>query len=338
MKTIYQLLQIANRLRQVTEVNSISPEATFGLQSDVLEYLADMEQCMETLCIKKVYTSVSAMTADGGTPVDVNGKALRFGQIVVVYDENNSSQVENGNLYVWQKGSSEIWRKIGNVRDVLGYQLQIDAMSQTLEDHARAIRDYSGDIDSLWLAIDSRDDAYDNCLDEIAGDLLRIEDLIDGIRRSLGSSQTEINRLKARVTELEGLHSSDPNNGAGNDPVPQSVWYVGQITKTKSQFGSLTVNELVAAATQYPISQKTVNITINNSCWYAMVPTDADILSAQYTDSGLISTFDESDIKSGFTSGVTHEDVVIEGKTYHVYVNRNTALVNGNVEGQFTIK
>jgi len=122
MKTIYQLQQIANRLRQVSEVNSISPEDTFGLQSDVLEYLADMEQNAEGLGIHKVYASYAAMVADASSPVGSNGKALRFGQLVVICNPSNTIQEENGNIYAWQKGNAgdAAWLLIGNLGSVLG--------------------------------------------------------------------------------------------------------------------------------------------------------------------------------------------------------------------------
>lgn len=120
MKTIYQLQQIADRLREVTEVNSISPEDTFGLQADVLEYLADMEQNAEGLGIHKVYASYAAMVADASAPVGSNGKALRFGQLVVIYDSNNTTQAESGNVYAWQKGNTgtAAWLLMGNLGSI----------------------------------------------------------------------------------------------------------------------------------------------------------------------------------------------------------------------------
>lgn len=120
MKTIYQLQQIAARLREVTEVNSISPEDTFGLQADVLEYLADMEQNAEGLGIHKVYASYAAMVADASAPVGSNGKALRFGQLVVIYDSSNTTQAESGNVYAWQKGNTgaAAWLLMGNLGSI----------------------------------------------------------------------------------------------------------------------------------------------------------------------------------------------------------------------------
>lgn len=117
MKTIYQLQQIADRLRAVTEVNSISPEDTFGLQADVLEYLADMEQNAEGLGIHKVYASYAMMVEDGANPVGTNGKYLRFGQLVAIWNPSDPTQSENGNVYAWQKGNTgdSAWLLMGNL-------------------------------------------------------------------------------------------------------------------------------------------------------------------------------------------------------------------------------
>lgn len=118
MKTIYELQQEAIRLRQVKEVDSISPEETFGLHADTLAYLADMEQNAEGLGIHKVYKSFAAMNADSSAPVGTNGKPLRFGQLVAVYDNDNQSQAENGNIYAFQKGAEAGWLLMGNLNSI----------------------------------------------------------------------------------------------------------------------------------------------------------------------------------------------------------------------------
>lgn len=130
MKTIYELQQIADRLRASTEVNSISPEDTFGLQADVLEYLADMEQNAEGLGIHQVYASYAAMLADASAPVGSNGKPLRFGQLVVIYDSSNTTQAESGNVYAWQKGNTgaSAWKLMGNLGNLHALQSQIDSL------------------------------------------------------------------------------------------------------------------------------------------------------------------------------------------------------------------
>ena len=110
MKTIYELQKEALRLRQVTDVDSISPEDAFGLHADTLAYLADMEQNADGLGIHQVYKSYAAMKADGTAPVGTNGKPLRFGQLVAIYDANNSTQAESGNVYASKR---EIQRSHG---------------------------------------------------------------------------------------------------------------------------------------------------------------------------------------------------------------------------------
>lgn len=118
MKTIYELQQEAIRLRQVKEVDSISPEETFGLHADTLAYLADMEQNAEGLGIHKIYKSFAAMNADSSAPVGTNGKPLRFGQLVAIYDKDNQSQTENGNIYAFQKGAEAGWLLMGNLNSI----------------------------------------------------------------------------------------------------------------------------------------------------------------------------------------------------------------------------
>ena len=108
MKTIYELQQEAIRLRQVKEVDSIRPEETFGLHADTLAYLADMEQNADGLGIHQVYKSYAAMKADSTAPIGSNVKALRFGQLVAIYDANNSTQQESGNVYAFQRAMTQI--------------------------------------------------------------------------------------------------------------------------------------------------------------------------------------------------------------------------------------
>lgn len=160
MKTIYQLQQIAARLREVTEVNSISPEDTFGLQADVLEYLADMEQNAEGLGIHKVYASYAAMVADASAPVGSNGKALRFGQLVVIYDSSNTTQAESGNVYAWQKGQTgaSAWKLMGNLGNVHALQSQIDSLLSSDESMKGKLTDLEEKTDDISKEIIETED------------------------------------------------------------------------------------------------------------------------------------------------------------------------------------
>lgn len=118
MESIYSLQQRADTLRQKTLVDSISPEEVGSLHADTLAYLADMEQNAEGLGIRKVYKSFAAMNADSSAPVGTNGKPLRFGQLVAVYDKDKQSQAENGNIYAFQKGAEAGWLLMGNLNSI----------------------------------------------------------------------------------------------------------------------------------------------------------------------------------------------------------------------------
>lgn len=118
MESIYSLQQRADTLRQKTLVDSISPEEVGSLHADTLAYLADMEQNAEGLGIHKVYKSFAAINADSSAPVGTNGKPLRFGQLVAVYDKDNQSQAENGNIYAFQKGAEAGWLLMGNLNSI----------------------------------------------------------------------------------------------------------------------------------------------------------------------------------------------------------------------------
>ena len=141
MKTIYQLQQTTETLRATTETASISPEDAFGLQADVLEYLADMEQNAEGLGIHGIYSSYDEMVADASAPVGSNKKPLRFGQLVVIYDASDNTKPETGNIYAWQKGNTgeDAWLLMGNMKGIHEFSMKIDTLSHNvaIEEKAR---------------------------------------------------------------------------------------------------------------------------------------------------------------------------------------------------------
>lgn len=102
MDTIYSLLKRAKELKEKSQVDSITPEEVGKLHEDTLAYIASLEQSTDGLGIKKVYQSKSAMEADTD-PVGTNGKALRYGQLVSIYDDAHTDSSENGNIYAYQK-------------------------------------------------------------------------------------------------------------------------------------------------------------------------------------------------------------------------------------------
>ena len=111
MDTIYSLLKRAKELKEKSQVDSITPEEVGKLHEDTLAYIASLEQSTDGLGIKKVYQSKSVMEADTN-PVSTNGKALRYGQLVSIYDDAHADSSENGNIYAYQKPG---WLLMGKV-------------------------------------------------------------------------------------------------------------------------------------------------------------------------------------------------------------------------------
>ncbi len=135
MDTIYNLQQRADALRRTTATDSITPETVGGLHADTLAYIADLEQNAEGLGIHKVYQTYAAMTAEGEAPEGTNGKPLRYGQLVAVYDGDNASQTENGNVYAWQKGTgATAWLLMGHIGDI--QQIMASIATETAEREA----------------------------------------------------------------------------------------------------------------------------------------------------------------------------------------------------------
>ena len=123
MDTIYSLLKRAKELKEKSQVDSITPEEVGKLHEDTLAYIASLEQSTDGLGIKKVYQSKSAMEADTD-PVGTNGKALRYGQLVSIYDDAHADSSENGNIYAYQKPG---WLLMGKVSGNTGLVIAQEA-------------------------------------------------------------------------------------------------------------------------------------------------------------------------------------------------------------------
>lgn len=113
--------------------------------------IADMEQNTEGLGIHKVYASYAAMVADASAPVGSNGKALRFGQLVVIYDSNNTTQAESGNVYAWQKGNTgaAAWLLTGNLSSVSALQSLIDSLQSSDESMKGKLTELDKDVNGI---------------------------------------------------------------------------------------------------------------------------------------------------------------------------------------------
>ena len=120
--TIYELQQRAVALRSKTQTASITPDEVGGLHVDTLAYIAEFERETNGLGIRKVYRTKAEMEADT-TPIGTNGKTLQYGQLVCIYNEADNTNVNNGDIYAYQKPG---WLRVGNISHINKLLLKIN--------------------------------------------------------------------------------------------------------------------------------------------------------------------------------------------------------------------
>lgn len=134
MTNIYNLQERANALRKRYIAASITPEEVGGLIADTLEFISLMERNAASLGITKVYNSIASMEGDKSPNVD--GKPLRQGQLVSIYNAENKADIHNGDIYMYDKDG---WSFVSNIANVIvgssPWQAYSGAKGQTLEEN-----------------------------------------------------------------------------------------------------------------------------------------------------------------------------------------------------------
>lgn len=230
MKTILELQEMAARLRAITEVNSISPENTFGLVAEVLSYLADLEQNVHGLGIHQVYVSVAAMetAADGEDgPVGSDGRVLRFGQLVTVFDAANAEQRENGNVYAWQGADVVVpWKLVGNISD-------IGSMMALMEDEedARAEADaeirasvallVQGASEALAriVALEGSADSLQQADENQQQSIANVSESVQNLGQATAGLNADVSALASRTSALEQQSGTHEARNASHQPI-----------------------------------------------------------------------------------------------------------------------
>ncbi len=194
MDTIYNLQQRADTLRKKTETESITPEMVGGLHADTLDYLADMEQNLDGTGVHRVYKTYAAMTAEGEAPTGTNGKALRYGQLVAVYDAG-STQAENGNIYAWQGGTgTEAWLLMGN------NLTNMTAVETAIKEEAAART--SADT-ALQAAIDKTDLALSNAQVALGQQISAVATRVTTAEGQIAENGTQIAANKEQLNTVQ---------------------------------------------------------------------------------------------------------------------------------------
>lgn len=134
MTNIYNLQERANALRKRYIAASITPEEVGGLIADTLEFISLMERNTSSLGITKVYNSIASMEGDKSPNID--GKPLRQGQLVSIYNAENKADIHNGDIYMYDKDG---WSFVSNIANVIvgssPWQAYSGAKGQTLEEN-----------------------------------------------------------------------------------------------------------------------------------------------------------------------------------------------------------
>ena len=240
MDTIYNLQKRAEELRQETATDSITPETVGGLHADTLDYIADMEQNAEGLGVHQVYKTVAAMTSEGEAPVGTNGKKLRYGQLVAVYDGDNAEQTENGNVYAWQTGTGEAaWRLMGHIGDIAGILAKIEAEAAAREAADKAFEQSLNAVQtaleekitdeinnrteadaSIADAIDNEREARETAVEDL---LTKSQDNDDAIKAETAAREAAVKEITDSIGEPGGIAPLDEDGKIAEQYIPEDV-------------------------------------------------------------------------------------------------------------------
>lgn len=116
---IYDLISRAQKLREETKLDSVSPDRVGALCEDTLKFINEYQLLASSPSLHKIYASVSAMQSDSAPKSDLTGKALKPGQLVVIVPASQSDATA-GDVYRYDgpSGNTSAWTfvsKIGGV-------------------------------------------------------------------------------------------------------------------------------------------------------------------------------------------------------------------------------
>lgn len=103
----------AEAIASATDTESVSPQDIGGLAKDTVSYIEGVEVSGAALGIRKTYDTVAAMEADGTSPVGTDGKPLRRGMLVSIYNPQDESSTDNGKIFSFADPGWNIAGKIG---------------------------------------------------------------------------------------------------------------------------------------------------------------------------------------------------------------------------------
>ena len=239
MMNIYDLQQRAEILRKRHIEGSITPEEVGGLIADTLEFISLMERNASSLSITKVYNSIASMEGDKSPHVD--GKPLRQGQLVCIYNAENKSDVHNGDIYMYDKDG---WSFVSNIANVIvvssPWQAYSGARGHTLEENlaqettarTTAITEVKEKIDRevavLVKSLSTLQTQLHTIVSGNASEAIekfnKVKNLLEALKdsRDLNERLIALERAKPSTDVLEVLEFDGFTSGAVT-PIPESV-------------------------------------------------------------------------------------------------------------------
>lgn len=117
--TINEIIERVVALKEEYRMNSIDPNRVGGLLLDILQYINSSQVRLQSPAIHKMYSSVSAMYADGQPISDLTGLELKIGQLVCIVP-TSSQDPTAGDIYRYDgpSGNTSAWTylsKIGGI-------------------------------------------------------------------------------------------------------------------------------------------------------------------------------------------------------------------------------
>ena len=192
---IYDLISRAQKLREETKIDSVSPERVGALCEDTLKYINEYQLLASSPALHKIYASVSAMQSDKSPKSDITGNALKPGQLVVIVPASQSDATA-GNVYRYDgpSGNTSAWAFISKIGAV-------PADAQLNDTSANPVQNK----------------VVTSVLTGISEDLQGVHQRLDGVEEDTGRCARDIESLRSRTTRLE-IEMPNKANQSGKYP------------------------------------------------------------------------------------------------------------------------
>lgn len=223
MATLYDIRERAEALSQKLEAGSITPEEVGQLIVDLTDYTQGMERDGSTLGIGKVYPTLEAMQADTA-PVGDNGKPLRRGNLVAIYQESTAQTDPNSGLVCMWTGVR--WVSIARIGTAMRHEYT-SIESRVTEIERAQKEELKPSIETLKTALEAITKDVKKALDRLEfteGDREKLDKInTTGKKSSYLGADGNYHVLPVQSVEVNGVAMSSDANGKVSITTPQGT-------------------------------------------------------------------------------------------------------------------